>query len=197
MTTRNADTRSITRTVRLDEDVQEGLEQLAEQQNLTVNALMNKALRKFVFWDAPLDKFEAVDTPSQLLVKMMEFLSDQNAKELAKTTGAMLARELIQFMFKELSLAAVLKHFELQGVHFVNHHFDQKDEGDSHTIIIRHTMGPKWSIYYEELIRSLFSELNVPIEVERLENQVTGRFKTGRAAAEAAKAPVAMAKTQY
>jgi hypothetical protein len=157
---------------------------------------MNKALRKFVFWDAPLDKFESVDTPSQLLVKMMEFLSDQNAKELARTTGTMLARELIQFMFKELSLAAVLKHFELQGVHFVNHHFDQKDEGDSHTIIIRHTMGPKWSIYYEELIRSLFNELGVPIEVDRLENQVTGRFKTGRAATEPANPPTAVTRTQ-
>ena len=128
---------------------------------------------------------------------MMEFLSDQNATQLARTTGALLARELIQFMFKELSLAAVLKHFELQGVHFVNHHFDQKGEGDSHTIIIRHTMGPKWSIYYDELIRSLFNELNIPIEVERLENHVTGRFKTGRAVAEVAGAPVAVAETQY
>jgi len=166
--------------VRLDEDVQEGLEQLAEHQNLTVNALMNKALRKFVFWDAPLDKFEAVDTPSQLLVKIMDYLSDQNAKELAQSTGTVLAKELIQFMFKELSLSSVLKHFELQGVHFTNHHFDQRDEGDSHTIIIRHTMGPKWSIYYEELLKSLFTELGVPIEVERMENQVTGRFTTGR-----------------
>src|SRR5207247_11350153 len=71
LSTRNSDTRSITRTVRIDEDVQDAIEHIAEQQNLSVNALVNKALRKFAFWDTALEKFEAVSTPSQLLVKMM------------------------------------------------------------------------------------------------------------------------------
>ena len=84
LSTRNSDTRSITRTVRIDEDVQDAIEHIAEQQNLSVNALVNKALRKFAFWDTALEKFEAVSTPSQLLVKMMEYLSDQNAKDLAR-----------------------------------------------------------------------------------------------------------------
>jgi len=192
LSTRNSDTRSITRTVRIDEDVQDAIEHIAEQQNLSVNALVNKALRKFAFWDTALEKFEAVATPSQLLVKMMEYLSDQNAKDLARSAGTNIAKELMQFMFKEVTLNAVLRHFELQGVHHVSIHFDHSNEGEAHTIVMRHTMGPKWSIFYEELIRSLFTELGILIELERLDNQVTGRFRTARTAQEAAPRATAM-----
>src|SRR5438034_8842874 len=89
---------------------------------------------------------------------MMEYLSDQNAKDLARSAGTNIAKELMQFMFKEVTLNAVLRHFELQGVHHVSIHFDHSNEGEAHTIVMRHTMGPKWSIFYEELIRSLRSE---------------------------------------
>jgi len=180
LSTRNNDTRSITRTVRIDEDVQEAIEHLAEQQSLSVNALVNKALRKFAFWDSALDKFESISTPSQLLVKMMDYLSDQNAKELARSAGKNIAKELMQFMFKEVNLESVIRHFELQGVHHVSFHFDHTTEGDSHTVMMRHKLGPKWSIFYEELMRSLFEELGVPIDLERLDNQVNGRFKVGK-----------------
>ncbi|OLB46882.1 MAG: hypothetical protein AUG17_00535 [Crenarchaeota archaeon 13_1_20CM_2_53_14] len=195
LSTRNSDTRSITRTVRIDEDVQDAIEHLAEQQNLSVNALVNKALRKFAFWDAALEKFEAIATPSQLLVKMMDYLSDQNAKELARSAGTNIAKELMQFMFKQVNLDSVLRHFELQGVHHVSIHFDHANEGDAHTIVMRHTMGPKWSIFYEELIRSLFSELGIMIELERLDNQVTGRFRTTRSVHETTpRAPMSIAR---
>jgi hypothetical protein len=182
LSTRKVDTRSITRTVRIDEDVQDGLEELAEKGSLSINALVNIALRKYVFWDALLKKFESVDTPLQLLVKIMGYLSDENAKDLAASTGKTIAREFIQFKFSELTLDSLLKYFELQAMHSVSLHFEHRNEGGAQTAIIRHTMGAKWSIYYAELLRSLFDAVGAGIEVERLENQVTGRFKTGRLA---------------
>src|SRR5437773_12105074 len=95
LSTRNSDTRSITRTVRIDEDVQDAIEHIADQQYLSVNALVNKALRKFAFWDTALEKFEAVSTFSQLLVRIMEYLFDQYAKDLARSAGRNMVTELM------------------------------------------------------------------------------------------------------
>jgi predicted CopG family antitoxin len=176
MLTRSPDARSITRTVRIDEDVQEMLEKLAETESISVNALVNKALRKHVVWEAPLEKFDAMDIPLQVLVRIIGYLSDENAKELARTAGTTAAREFMQLMFEAVNLDMVLKYFELQGQQLKSFYFDHRQDSGHHKLTIRHGMGPKWSIYYEELTRSLLKELGAELDVERSDNQVTAHF---------------------
>src|SRR5947209_14472552 len=43
---------SVTRSVRIEKDADERLRHLAEQGDTSVNTLVNRALRKFVEWDA-------------------------------------------------------------------------------------------------------------------------------------------------
>ncbi len=159
--------------MRIDEDVQDRLEKLAEKESISVNALVNKALRKHVVWEAPLEKFDAVDMPLQLLVSIIGYLSDENAKELARTAGTTIAREFMQLMFEAVTLDTVLKYFELQGQQLKSFYFEHRQDIAHHKVTIRHGMGPKWSIYYEELTRSLLKELGAELEVERSDNQVT------------------------
>src|SRR3989442_9472323 len=73
---------SVTRSVRIEKDADERLRQLAEQGDTSGNTLVNRALRKFVKWDAYRDNVEFSTLTPVSLVKLMDCLSDEEAREL-------------------------------------------------------------------------------------------------------------------
>src|SRR5881409_1363272 len=72
---------SVTRSVRIEKDADERLRHLAEQGDTSVNTLVNRALRKFVEWDAYGEKFGFITLPSAMLIKLMDCLTDEEARE--------------------------------------------------------------------------------------------------------------------
>jgi len=77
---------SVTRSVRIEKDADERLRHLAEQGDTSVNTLVNRALRKFVEWDAYGEKFGFITLPSAMLIKLMDCLTDEEARELLRLT---------------------------------------------------------------------------------------------------------------
>src|SRR5947199_3641730 len=63
---------SVTRSVRIEKDADERLGNLAEQGDTSVNTLVNRALRKFVEWDADGEKFCFIKLPSAMRFKLVE-----------------------------------------------------------------------------------------------------------------------------
>src|SRR2546427_1245022 len=100
---------SVTRSVRIEKDADERLRQLAEQGDTSVNTLVNRALRKFVEWDAYGEKFGFITLPSAMLVKLMDCLSDEEARELGGWAGKDMVKEYITFRFKEVTPEALLE----------------------------------------------------------------------------------------
>src|SRR5256712_12908476 len=99
---------SVTRSVRIEKDADERLRHLAEQGDASVNPLVNRALRKFVEWDAYGEKFGCVALPSSLIERMMDRLTDEEAGELGRWVGRNLIPEFITFWFKEVNLQAMV-----------------------------------------------------------------------------------------
>src|SRR5438094_593830 len=64
-------TKSVTRTVRIDEDIDYQLEKLAHEQRVSVNYFANQALRKFVEWDVFADRLGFVTLPSDIFEKLV------------------------------------------------------------------------------------------------------------------------------
>ena len=56
--------RSVTRTLRLDEDVEAGIVEMAEREQFSFNLLANKALRKLVEWEDKAGKFGFIQVPT-------------------------------------------------------------------------------------------------------------------------------------
>src|SRR5438445_7942201 len=102
---------SVTRSVRIEKDADERLRNLASQGDTSVNTLVNRALRKFVEWDAYGEKFGFITLPSVILVKLMECLTDEEAKQLGAWAGKNLVKEYITFWFKELTVETLLEGF--------------------------------------------------------------------------------------
>src|SRR5438128_2601429 len=77
--------KSKTFTLHLDSDILEKLTMEAEEQGLSVNVIANRALKKHVEWDAVSRRFRVASTFSSLLVKLMTWVPDEDARQLGKS----------------------------------------------------------------------------------------------------------------
>ena len=170
-----------TRTFRIDADVDRRLLELSESMGVSANLLANRALRKLVEWDDYAEKFGFFTWPSALVVEMMSFISDDDVKRLGLWAGSNIWREFIFFWFKKISTENVIdavrvlfpryaKGYDCEYLHDV---VDRK-----HVVVIKHGLGRKWSIYYEHFLRGLFGGASKEIEVDAMENQLVVRVKT-------------------
>ena len=170
---------SVTRSVRIEKDADERLRHLAEQGDTSVNTLVNRALRKFVEWDAYGEKFGFITLPSAMLIKLMDCLTDEEARELGIWAGKNLVKEYITFWFKEVTPETLLEGFpKLLAKYGRAFAYEELEEGDRRTIILKHGSGAKWSTFYEEAIRTAFHDhLKRDVKVEKSENQVVVRLR--------------------
>jgi hypothetical protein len=170
----------ITRSVRIDKDVDEHLRQLAEEQRVSVNLLANKALRRFTEWDAYGEKFGFLSIPSGLFAKLMDYLTNEQAKELGEWVGRDLVKEYVMFWFKDMSTETVLEAFpRLFARYSRSFDYEERNEGPNHVAILKHNRGMKWSLYYGAVVEAMFRELvHQPVRVERSDNQIVARFRT-------------------
>lgn len=170
---------SVTRSVRIEKDADERLRRLADQSDSSVNTLVNRALRKFVEWDAYGEKFGFVTMPGVILVKLMDHLSDEQAKELGAWAGTNLLKEYITFWFKEVTPETLLEGFPRLFAKYARAFaYEEHSEGDYHTIILKHGGGWRWSTFYQQATESAFRELlGREVRVEKSENQIVLRLR--------------------
>lgn len=172
------ETGTTTRTIRIEREVDELLRRLASDEHVSVNHLVNRSLRRLVEWDAFADKFGIVSVPSALYNRMMDGLSEDQARELGGWVGKDLVREFLTFWFKEVSIeTAVGEYPRLTAQYGRAFQYEEHHEGGRWVVILKHGSGRKWSVFYGEFLRVLLSEVGgrEPL-VEISENQAVARF---------------------
>ncbi len=169
----------MTRTIRIDQDVDDGLRKLSDEERVSVNSLVSRNLRRLVEWDAYAEKFGFVTIPAALFTRVLELLSERQAADLGRWAGTNIVREYITFWFKEINLETVRK-----GLAGLSARYDRAFEyeeriGDGeYMFVIHHAGGPRSSVYYSELVRTLLEELlHLQTAIERTDNQVIVRFR--------------------
>lgn len=169
---------SVTRTIRIERDVDDFLRNFGEREGVSVNLLVNKAIRRLVEWDIYAEKFGLVALPTSLIEKMMDHLTDGEAADLGRWVGKNLVPEFITFWFKEVSLQALVIGFpRLQSKYGRVFEYEEHVHDGRWTIILKHGAGSKWSVYYEELLKTAFHDLlKTELQVDRTDDQVVARF---------------------
>lgn len=169
---------SVTRTIRIDRDIDEFLRQFGEKEGVSVNLLVNKAIRRLVEWDVYADKFGLVTLPVSLVERLMNYLTLDEAREVGRWVGANLLSEFITFWFNEVTMSSVVVGFpRLQSRYGRAFQYEEHVKAGKWTIVLKHGSGAKWSAYYEELLRTAFKTLlKTEISVESTEDQVVARF---------------------
>ncbi len=166
-------TKSVTRTIRIDEDIDFQLEKLAHEQRVSVNYFANQALRKFVEWDVFADRLGFVTLPSDIFEKLVGFTTDEQAKELGSWFGKNLAKDLIAFLFKRVDLETSVRALELLGPRYGKaFRFEYTNDGHLTTVILNHGFGRKASVFYSEAVKALLKDLvNTQVDIGMSEHQ--------------------------
>jgi len=170
---------SVTRTIRIERNVDEFLRKFADREGISVNFLVNKAIRRLVEWDVYADKFGMISVPESLLVKMMQALTDEEAKDLGHWVGKNLLPEFLTFWFKEVSLQTVVMGYSRLTARYARaFEYEERSKEGRWTIVFKHSGGARWSVYYEALLRSALEGLmkGAEIHTEKTDDQVIARF---------------------
>ena len=175
--TRAPSSKSVVRSLRLDEDIDKSLHKLALEEGISVNSLVNRALRRYVVWDVNSSRFGGVTLAGASLTRIMNYLSDDEVREYARWVAENSVRDFVTFFFGDVTLHTLLGGLKLladYGGHFV---YEESTTGRVRTVVLKHGRGMKWSIHYGEWV-SLAVErlLGLKVETEKTENQVIFRF---------------------
>jgi hypothetical protein len=173
-----------TRTVRIEDTIDRALHGLAADEGVSVNYLVNRALRKLVEWDAHAERFGVVSVPTAQLDRMMGYLTEEQARDFGAWVGNNLVREFLTFWFKDVSARTLMQAYpRLSSQYGRLFEYVESSDGSRWTIVLKHGGGRKWSVYYEELLRAMFREiLGVEASIAATDGQVVARFDSTKVA---------------
>jgi predicted transcriptional regulator len=166
-----------TRIFRIDTEVSEQLDDLAQKDKVGVNVIANQSLRKYVEYDAYAEKFGLVTISKGLLKTFFSMMSDEQARTLGKKTGEHDGVALIMFWFKDFNLENVIKSFDRVASHY-NHNFEFEHsyDGHFHLAVLRHDCGLRASAFYAEFVKSVLALLDVKVELKEAEEQIVAKL---------------------
>lgn len=165
--------RSITRTVRMDEDIDFRLVAKAERERQSVNVIINRALRVYVEWTQHAKMFEHATVSSALLEKMMNYLTADQARELGKWSGMNTLSEMTSMLFGGIRLTSIIGTLALMAKYSGRFVLEHTFENGKHYLILHHGAGLKWSQFYEQFLIAGIQNAQVKqFDVKITENQV-------------------------
>jgi hypothetical protein len=165
---------SETRTIRLEGDVLLKLEELANEENVSISFIINKALRRHVEWEIYAEKFGFMMAFTAKMRRIYESLSDEEARDLGRQSAENEFSEFINFWFKKIDFDTTLKALEILGSEYArSFKFEHSFDGSAHTIIFKHDRGPRTSAFYAEIAKVLFNRLNLKVDAVESDQQLT------------------------
>ncbi len=162
------------RSFRLDRDTIENLRALSEKERVNVNVLANKALRRYVEYDVPAERFGLLTISKGLLKALFALTTEEQARELGRKSGHEAGPAFVTFWYKKFDLENTIKAIgKVMSEYGRTLSFDASFDGKTHVLVMRHETGKNASAYYAELVKAIFALLGLNCRMEENEDQVT------------------------
>ena len=167
-------TRSIS--FRLDSKVIDEMQKEANQNEISLNVLVNQTLKKYTEWGRYENKIGMMPVPKLMLSSLidraieiatknglltdttLDSYRDQIITE-AATTAYSLMKDAVLFMKKDYNLWTVLsvlqEYMKVSGINSDH----QIGAGRKHISVIQHELGENWSLFTKELLTQIFESL--------------------------------------
>jgi hypothetical protein len=157
---------SATRTIRFDKGLDEALQTIRRHQKMSVNAIVNKLVREYVEWNRYNEKIHIMEVSPTLLTELMERCSLDDARELGRRMSQDLVRPSIEQMFVDFTFDNVVEFLRRFSLYTKRFDFEDSVEGRRHLIMLRHSLGLKWSAYYGGMLSDIL-EKGLKIKIEQ------------------------------
>jgi len=153
---------TITRTFRIQQEWVDVLEEEAESQGMSVNALLNKILRKYALFTRWTDGAKFQSFSPQMFQRIIEELSEDSLAKVGATLGASDVVYTLNIMGRPLDYESFI---ELMVQYFGGSDFCRwyscfhHVQGNQDVFHLQHNLGRKWSIFLEKYLLSGISSI--------------------------------------
>jgi hypothetical protein len=148
------------RTFRFSEELTHALEAEAEDQGLTLNALVSSILTRHIEWDTRAAKFGYIPVYKPMFTWLLQTSDEESLSRLGRTLLPAMWKEMASFWFQDSSEERILDLLSIRSRYLPFIQTEVKREGRKHTIVTHHDLCPNWSIVmrsaYDELVRTSF-----------------------------------------
>ena len=148
------------RTFRFPEELAHALEAEAQEQGMTLNALVSLILTKHEEWDAKAAKFGYIPTYKSVFVSLLQASDEESLIRMGRTILAPMWKEMASFWYHDSSEERILDLLSMRSRHLPYVQTEVNKEGRRCTIVTHHDLGSKWSIVlqgaFDELVRKSF-----------------------------------------
>lgn len=169
----------------MDYDVDKKLEELAYKQRVSVNALASQAIRRYVEWDSVAKNFSLQVASTRLLERLMEDVTVDKASELGRWWADNIAKEISSYWFQNESFRTFNQTLEMLNSYGRVFEVERTQGTDREVLILNHGLGEKWSIFYQEALKSWLGRMDgsevISFKVNHTENQVFTEIRTPQA----------------
>ena len=139
--------KTVLKTIRITEELDEILHKDAEAKRMNVNTLISSILTKYAEWDRFSERFGIVSLRQDTMKSLMESVEDEKLAKLAKQIGGRIPKELILFLFKKITVETYLEYLARLCRYSGYGQYEVETDGRDYIITILHNMGSKWSMY--------------------------------------------------
>jgi hypothetical protein len=157
---------SVTRTFRLDKKWDAVLEEVAKSRNISVSALLNQIVLKFVFADRYYDAGLAVTLPNKTFSSMIARIKIDDMIELGHNTGVVIPEDRFTMRGLPRDYKSV--------IWFIREILDKynglfkcvyQETPQRNVLLLRHSLGKNWSYFLSNYMNALFKNL-LDIEIK-------------------------------
>jgi hypothetical protein len=151
---------STTRSFRIDKDLSNVLDAEAERMGISVNGLVNSVLKKYSEFTRFLSKIDLVVINREILVALLNGLSEQDVYKLGIELGETIPKDTILFWKKELNLSTVLEYMDkIMCRYGYLGTYDGLDHNSTKVIVIRHRLGKKGSEFFHGYLKAALNNI--------------------------------------
>lgn len=160
-------------TLRFDGKVLDHLKREADQRRVSLNTLASQIFKTHAEFSGAAATAGMVSFPKNLLIRLMNKLSEDEVKQLSQEIAKNEMKDTLFMMKHKYSTEAFVDLIEswIRVSGFAYTH-DQSER--THSFIIQHDMGKRWSMYLAELFKYVFDDLGAKwADFQITENTVT------------------------
>ena len=150
-------------TLRFDNGILNQLRNEANQKRISLNTLASQIFQSHVEYDTYASKAGMISFPKSMLIKLMDGLGEQEVEELSKYIAKNEIKDMTLLLRKEYTLSSFLDTIEswLRVSGFPYRRDEDINDNRTHTFVIQHDMGKRWSMYFDRLFKYVFEDLNL------------------------------------
>lgn len=145
-------------TLRFDAGMLEDLKKEAEHKRVSLNTLATQIFRTHTEYGSLSVKGGMVSFHKSLLIRIMEGLPEDEIVKLAEYIAKNEMKDTVLLMKKQYNAAAFIDFIE-SWARVSGFEYRHDVNGNTHSFVIQHDMGNRWSMYIAQVIKHVFSDV--------------------------------------